>query len=149
MSIPFRKGMWKPVQFSYAADVRKVVIVGPPLVQILDVTGPLEVSSNAPHYETQPANPGPERNFLRPHDISERDIARVWTAITLQTTPRIPHFKEAILQAFYDGINHKPKTTFGNVKADVLADKDPTSAAATSASLIRNSPWREIAKGSL
>jgi hypothetical protein len=29
-------------------------------------------------------------------------------------------------QAFYDGIKHEPDTTFGNVKADVLADKDPT-----------------------
>jgi hypothetical protein len=39
--------------------------------------------------------------------------------------PRPPRFKEEIIQAFYDGIHHKPKTTFGNVKADVLADKDP------------------------
>jgi hypothetical protein len=29
------------------------------------------------------------------------------------------------LRAFYDGIKHKPETTFGKVKADVLADKDP------------------------
>src|ERR1700756_1201899 len=28
--------------------------------------------------------------------------------------PRTPHFKEDILQAFYDGIHHKPETTFGN-----------------------------------
>ena len=34
-------------------------------------------------------------------------------------------FKEDIIQAFYDGIRHKPETTFGNVNADVLADKDP------------------------
>ncbi|KVV28164.1 phosphohydrolase [Burkholderia multivorans] len=33
--------------------------------------------------------------------------------------PRTPHFKEDIIQAFYDGIKHKPHTTFGNVKADV------------------------------
>ncbi len=39
--------------------------------------------------------------------------------------PRTPRFKEDIIQAFYDGIEHKPGTTFGNVKADVLADKDP------------------------
>ncbi len=39
--------------------------------------------------------------------------------------PRTPHFKEDIIQAFYDGIKHKPETTFGNVKADVLADKEP------------------------
>src|SRR6201987_5239366 len=39
--------------------------------------------------------------------------------------PRTAHFKEDIIEAFYDGIKHKPETTFGNVKADVLADKDP------------------------
>ena len=39
--------------------------------------------------------------------------------------PRTEHFKEDIIQSFYDGIKHKPETTFGNVKADVLADKDP------------------------
>src|SRR6202789_363854 len=39
--------------------------------------------------------------------------------------PRTEHFKEDIIQNFYDGIKHKPETTFGNVKADVLADKDP------------------------
>src|SRR5438132_12213376 len=43
----------------------------------------------------------------------------------VQAYPRTAHFKEDILQAFYDGIKHKPETTFGNVKADVLADKDP------------------------
>jgi len=32
---------------------------------------------------------------------------------------------EDIIQAFYDGNKHKPETTFGNVNADVLADKDP------------------------
>src|ERR1700704_4659179 len=35
--------------------------------------------------------------------------------------PRHPPFKEDIIQAFYDGIKLKPETTFGNVKADVLA----------------------------
>jgi hypothetical protein len=39
--------------------------------------------------------------------------------------PRTAHFKEDIIQTFYDGIKHKPETTFGNVNADVLADKDP------------------------
>src|SRR6202047_1136787 len=38
--------------------------------------------------------------------------------------PRTEHFKEDIIQTFYDGIKHKPETTFGNVKADVLAHKD-------------------------
>lgn len=43
--------------------MRKVVIVGPPPVQILDVTGPLEVFSNAPDYEVQLANPGTDRTL--------------------------------------------------------------------------------------
>ena len=34
--------------------------------------------------------------------------------------PRPEHFKEEIIQAFYDGIKDKPDTTFGNVKADVF-----------------------------
>ena len=55
--------------------------------------------------------------------------------------PRTPHFKEDILQAFYDGIRHKPDTTFGNVKADVLADKDPAFRRMNFCSIIRNSAW--------
>src|SRR6202045_3812040 len=39
--------------------------------------------------------------------------------------PRSGRFKEEIIQAFYDAIHPRPETTFGNVKADVLADKDP------------------------
>jgi hypothetical protein len=56
--------------------------------------------------------------------------------------PRTPHFKEDILQAFYDGIRHKPETTFGNVKADVLADKDPAFRRTNFCSIIRNSAWK-------
>jgi hypothetical protein len=56
--------------------------------------------------------------------------------------PRSAHFKEGIIQAFYDGIKHKPETTFGNVKADVLADKDPHFTRGNFCSVIRNSAWR-------
>lgn len=55
--------------------------------------------------------------------------------------PREPHFKEDILQAFYEGIKHKPETTFGNVKADVLADKDATFQRGNFCSVIRCSHW--------
>jgi len=55
--------------------------------------------------------------------------------------PRTPHFKEEIIQAFYDGIKHKPETTFGNVKADVLADKDPHFHRGNFCSVIRDSRW--------
>ena len=56
--------------------------------------------------------------------------------------PRPERFKEDIIQAFYDGIKHKPETTFGNVKADVLADKDPHFTRGNFCSVIRNSAWR-------
>jgi hypothetical protein len=56
--------------------------------------------------------------------------------------PRTLHFKEDILQAFYEGIKNKPETTFGNVKADVLADKDPSFQRINFCSVIRNSPWQ-------
>jgi len=55
--------------------------------------------------------------------------------------PRTEHFKEDIIQAFYDGIERKPETTFGNVKADVLADKDPTFKRGNFCSVIRESAW--------
>jgi hypothetical protein len=56
--------------------------------------------------------------------------------------PRSAHFKEDIIQTFYDSIKHKPETTFGNVKADVLADKDPHFARGNFCTVIRNSAWR-------
>ncbi len=55
--------------------------------------------------------------------------------------PRGPHFKEEIIQAFYDGIRHKPQTTFGNVKADVIADKEASFKPGNFCSVIRNSRW--------
>jgi len=55
--------------------------------------------------------------------------------------PRTPNFKEDIIQAFYDGIHRKPETTFGNVKADVLADKDPKFVRGNFCGVIRSSSW--------
>lgn len=55
--------------------------------------------------------------------------------------PRTPQFKEDIIQAFYDGIKHKPNTTFGNVKADVIADKEPHFHRGNFCSVIRGSRW--------
>jgi HD domain len=56
--------------------------------------------------------------------------------------PRTENFKEDIIQAFYDGLKHKPATTFGNVKADVLADKDPSFQRMNFCSIIRGSQWK-------
>ena len=59
----------------------------------------------------------------------------------IQAHPRPSRFKEDIIQAFYDGIHPKPETTFGNVKADVLADKDTSFRAENFCRVIRASAW--------
>jgi transcriptional regulator GlxA family with amidase domain len=57
--------------------MRKIVIVGPPPVQVLDVTGPLEVFSNAPGYEIQLASPGPERTLQTNRGLVLADAAPI------------------------------------------------------------------------
>ncbi|MEN5033220.1 HD domain-containing protein [Pseudomonas sp. TWI929] len=59
----------------------------------------------------------------------------------VQAHPRGDQFKEAIIQTFYNGIRHKPQTTFGNVKANVIADKEPGFLAGNFCSIIRQSCW--------
>ena len=54
---------------------------------------------------------------------------------------RTEHFNEGIIQAFFEGIRHKPETTFGNIKADVLAYKDPQFERINFYSTIRRSGW--------
>ncbi|HEY2528937.1 MAG TPA: HD domain-containing protein [Xanthobacteraceae bacterium] len=56
--------------------------------------------------------------------------------------PRPTHFKEDIIQAFYDGMKHRPDTTFGTVNDDVLADKEPHFVRTNFCSVIRGSAWR-------
>ncbi len=62
--------------------------------------------------------------------------------LVLRAHPRTEHFKEDIIEAFYDGIRHKPDTTFGNVKADVIADKEPHFQRGNFCSVIRASAWQ-------
>jgi transcriptional regulator GlxA family with amidase domain len=51
------------------AKRRKVVIVGPPPVQVLDVTGPFEVFSNVEGYEIVLGTPGPKRTLQTNRDF--------------------------------------------------------------------------------
>ena len=55
--------------------------------------------------------------------------------------PRFDRFKEEIIQAFYDALHPRPETTFGNVKTDVLADKDPSFRPENFCRVIRASAW--------
>jgi transcriptional regulator GlxA family with amidase domain len=50
--------------------MRRVVIIGPPPVQLLDVAGPLEVFSNAPGYHVEIATPDDERELRTNRGIS-------------------------------------------------------------------------------
>jgi hypothetical protein len=56
--------------------------------------------------------------------------------------PREADFKEGIITHFADGIIAKPLTTFGNVKADVLALKDPGYVRQNFCALILGSAWQ-------
>src|ERR1700733_13029780 len=57
--------------------------------------------------------------------------------------PREVNFKEGIIDAFAHGTIKKPETTFGNVKADVLALKDPTYKRLNFCSIILGSAWND------
>ena len=55
--------------------------------------------------------------------------------------PRGNQFKQDIVEAFYQGIRHKPETTFGNVKADVLELMEPHFHRGSFCHVIRDSTW--------
>ena len=57
--------------------------------------------------------------------------------------PRGDHFKHNIIQAFADGMLHRPDSTFGTVNADVLALKDPTYRRVNFCDVILHSHWHE------
>ncbi|KPA92278.1 MULTISPECIES: HD domain-containing protein [Pseudomonas] len=57
--------------------------------------------------------------------------------------PRGEKFKECIICAFADGLRHRPQTTFGNVKTDVLKDKDVSFTPMNFVEVIRQSPWAD------
>ncbi len=54
-----------------------------------------------------------------------------------------PDFKNRILAAFTEGIKDRPETTFGNVKADVLAHCVPGFVRGDFVEVIKNSRWPE------
>jgi HD domain len=55
--------------------------------------------------------------------------------------PRGVDFKNDIIQAFYDGMKHRPDSTFGTVNDDVLALKDSSFQRTNFCQIILNSAW--------
>jgi hypothetical protein len=102
--------------------------------------------------------------LMRGHGINERDVDDVWDAIALHMDvlgidfdlftpkqrdevcachPRGHGFKNGIIDAFACGTINKPDTTFGNVKADVLALRDPAYKRVSFTDMILSSKWVE------
>ena len=55
--------------------------------------------------------------------------------------PRGVDFERNIIQAFYDGMKHRPDSTFGTVNDDVLALKDSSFQRTNFCRIILNSAW--------
>ncbi|WP_193062891.1 HD domain-containing protein [Oceanobacillus oncorhynchi] len=60
----------------------------------------------------------------------------------IQAFPR-NNFKKKIIPAFYEGFKHKPETTFGNMKEDVVQHFRPEYRNKNFCSCIIHSPWPE------
>jgi hypothetical protein len=73
----------------------------------------------------------------RTHDefpLSEREaVTAAW--------PRADNFGTVIIDAFYDGLKHRPGSTFGTFNDDFLAYKDPTFRRGDICTIILHSPW--------
>jgi hypothetical protein len=54
-----------------------------------------------------------------------------------------PDFKNRILQAFTDGMKHRPRSTFGTVNADVLQQFDASFVRDNFVEIIRDNRWPE------
>lgn len=63
-------------------------------------------------------------------------------AAVVAAHPR-PDFKNRILAAFTEGVEGRPETTFGNVKADVLAHFVPGFERGDFVEVVRGSEWAE------
>lgn len=74
--------------------------------------------------------------------IGYPDISPEQRAAVTSAHPR-PDFKNRILRAFADGNLHRPRSTFGNVNADVLARFDPSFRRDDFVQVILDSDWEQ------
>ncbi|MFF1846378.1 HD domain-containing protein [Streptomyces sp. NPDC058217] len=74
--------------------------------------------------------------------IGYDEISEAERSAVVALHPR-PDFKRRILNAFTEGVRPKPETTFGNVKADVLAHCVPGFERGDFVRTILDSPWPE------
>lgn len=74
--------------------------------------------------------------------IARDDLSPDALAAVTAAHPR-PDFKRRILQAFTDGMKHRPHTTFGTMNADVLERYDPSFVRDNMVETILNNSWPE------
>ena len=60
----------------------------------------------------------------------------------LTAAPREAGFEEGIIEAFYQGLRHRPASTFGTFNDDFIACNDPSFRRVDMCSVILSSPWR-------
>ena len=95
-----------------------------------------------------PLHMGPEIALVTrgvEYDIMGADfdtVSEATRAEVIAAHPR-PDFKNGILAAFTEGLKHRPETTFGNVKADVLAHFLPGFERGDFVEVVKNSAWPE------
>jgi hypothetical protein len=76
------------------------------------------------------------------HDFDDQQREQV-----IASHPRATNFKEQIIEAFNNGMKHRPLSTFGTVNDDVLALKDIKFQRLNFCGLILGSPWVDDRNG--
>jgi HD superfamily phosphodiesterase len=112
-------------------------VTGEPLRIVWDAIALHTTPGIPPHKEPEVAlvTAGVELDVL---GMGYDDIAAADREAVLAAYPR-ENFKESIIQAFADGMAHRPDTTFGTMNDDVLAEKLPGFARANFCEIIRAS----------
>jgi hypothetical protein len=110
----------------------------------------IETVWNAVALHTTPGIP----QFMRPEialvqagagmDVAGRgydDFTEAQREAVIAAFPREAGFKHGIIDAFYQGMKHRPDSTFGTFNDDVLAHKDPNFRRVDMCSIILGSRW--------
>ncbi|KUQ84831.1 HD domain-containing protein [Enterobacter genomosp. O] len=66
----------------------------------------------------------------------------------LSAFPRGANFEHEVIETFYNGLSHRPASTFGTFNDDFLAFKDPAFQRGNMCSLLLHSPWCKCAHSS-
>jgi len=71
------------------------------------------------------------------------DFTEEQRTLVVSAHPRGENFKEQIIDAFNEGMRHRPDSTFGTVNDDVLALKDPAFRRMNFCSIILGNAWND------